>query len=100
MSGQPSVVVDHSNRRERVTWRLDPSNYDFVNHLRDCLKYLCLALPEPTAKPAMLRAQEAIKGLDATSAMIRWNQIMAESEREEAPIAMGRRGAWNARRRR
>jgi len=71
---------------------------DKDNHLRDCLKYLCLALPEPTAKPAMLRAQEAIKGLDATSAMIRWNQIMAESEKEEAPIVMGRRGAWNARR--
>ena len=73
---------------------------DKDNHLRDCLKYLCLALPEPTAKPAMLRAQEAIKGLDATSAMIRWNQIMAESEKEEAPVALGRRGAWNARRRR
>lgn len=73
---------------------------DKDNHLRDCLKYLCLALPQPTAKPAMLRAQEAIKGLDATSAMIRWNQIMAESEKEEAPIALGRRGVWNARRRR
>ena len=34
MSGQLSAVVDHSSRRERVTWRLDPSNYDFVNDVR------------------------------------------------------------------
>lgn len=34
MSAQWSETLDNSNRRERVTWRLDPTNYDFVNHER------------------------------------------------------------------
>jgi len=34
MSARWSEGLEGDNKRERVTWRLDPSNYDFVNHER------------------------------------------------------------------
>jgi hypothetical protein len=73
---------------------------DKDNHLRDCLKYLCLSLPEPTKKSATMRAQHAVEGLDPTSAMIRWNQVMGnfEDEDQDKPISLGRRAPLRRRR--
>lgn len=34
MSALWSESLAGGNKRERVTWRLDPSNYDFVNNER------------------------------------------------------------------
>ena len=34
MNAQCSEMPNYSGKRERVTWRLDPSNYDFVNDVR------------------------------------------------------------------
>ena len=34
MNRQSSEVTDSSGGRERVTWRLDSSNYDFINDVR------------------------------------------------------------------
>lgn len=34
MSTRWSGILDSTGKRERVTWRLDPSNYDFVDHER------------------------------------------------------------------
>ncbi len=40
---------------------------DKDNHLRDCLKYIILSLPEPTEKTREMRVHEALQGLDPTS---------------------------------
>jgi hypothetical protein len=68
---------------------------DKQNHLRDCLKYLLLTLPEPAQKTARMRAAEAVRPLieagDINSAVIRSNQIMAEAAGSNRPATIGRR---------
>ena len=58
-------------------------------HLRDCLKYLVLTLPEPAFKTAKEIAAEAVKPLaeqgDLTSALIRYQQKLAEQEVQYRP---------------
>ena len=52
---------------------------DKDNHLRDPLKYLCLALPAPTPKPWEIKMQEALAGIpleDVTSRMIRGGPML------------------------
>jgi hypothetical protein len=63
--------------------------------LRDALKYIVLSLPEPARKSAVVRAQQAVEGLDATSAMIRWDQAIWNSKEQdqEQTIALGRRAS-------
>jgi hypothetical protein len=74
---------------------------DKDNHLRDPLKYLCLALPAPTPKPWEIKVQEALAGIpleDVTSRMIRGGPLVLE-QTEPAPIVgIGFRGRMNARR--
>jgi len=73
---------------------------DKDNHLRDCLKYLCLAFPEATPRTAEMKAIEAIRDIpreDVTSRMIRYQQAMAEAEGDTSPtIMMGRRRAFRS----
>jgi len=70
---------------------------DKDNHLRDCLKYLCLAFLEP-AKPTLeMKANDAIKNIpmdDPTSRMIRWQIAYEDAKAADTPqpIPMGRRG--------
>jgi transposase-like protein len=73
---------------------------DRDNHLRDCLKYLCLAFIDPPKPTPQMIAAEATKDIpidDATSRMIRGVDALLKAEQaEEAPmIAMGRRGQYN-----
>ena len=87
-SGQ---LVDH-NPSEKIV--------DRNNHLRDCLKYLCLFLHEPTPKTPEQQANEAIKDIplsDPTSRVIRWQDAFLKAkEADEAPmIPMGGRGVRN-----
>ena len=67
---------------------------DKDNHLRDCLKYLVLTLPEPSQKSARMLAAEAVKPLaeqgDLTSALIRWQQMTEDSPRDSRPARLGR----------
>ena len=67
---------------------------DKDNHLRDCLKYLCLTLPEPSQKTWELRVREAIRPLaeagDLTSAYVRYLQMMANGEDGFDPETMWR----------
>ena len=68
---------------------------DKDNHLRDCLKYICLALPEPAEKTFEQRVREEVRSLaevgDLTSAYIRHQQMMAEQEYGSGrPIRIGR----------
>ncbi len=67
---------------------------DKDNHLRDCLKYLCLALPEPTRKTQEQLVREAVRPLaeagDLTSANIRYRQMIAESQAVGRPAVLGR----------
>jgi hypothetical protein len=74
---------------------------DKDNHLRDPLKYLCLALPAPTPKPWEIKVQEAMAGIpleDVTSRMIRAGPLVYE-QKESAPcIGIGFRGRLNLRR--
>jgi len=62
---------------------------DKDNHLRDCLKYLVLTLPEPAFKTAKEIAAEAVRPLaeqgDLTSGLIRYQQKMAEQEAQYRP---------------
>ncbi len=67
---------------------------DKDNHLRDCLKYLVLTLPEPSQKSARMLAAEAVRPLaeqgDLTSAYIRWQQMTEDSPRNGRPARLGR----------
>ena len=87
-----SAQLVHRNPTERIV--------DKDNHLRDALKYMVLSLPEPARKSAVYRAQQAVEGLDPTSAMIRWGQVISDfkGEDEDEPISMGRRAALRNRR--
>ena len=74
---------------------------DKDNHLRDPLKYLCLALPVPTPKPWEVKMKEALAGIpleDVTSRMIRGGPLCFEEEEKSPLIGMGLRGRLNARR--
>jgi hypothetical protein len=65
------------------------------NHLRDCLKYLVLAMPGPAEKTWQMKAAEAVAPLaalgDLTSALIRYSQMKAEAEPPYKPVHLGRR---------
>jgi hypothetical protein len=67
---------------------------DKQNHLRDCLKYMILALPEPAEKGWQLKVTEAVAPLaaahDLTSANVRYLQMKAEAEGNSRPIRLGR----------
>ena len=57
---------------------------DKDNHLRDALKYLCLAMPDPAEKTPHMKALDAIAGIpkeDVTSRMMRY-QDAYEKEKE------------------
>lgn len=70
---------------------------DRDNHARDAAKYVELSHPEPTVKTMQEIAAAAVQGLDATSAMIRYQQKMEELDRGNAPVALGRRGLMRRR---
>lgn len=67
---------------------------DKDNHLRDCLKYLVLALPDPAVKTWQQKAAEEVRPMaeagDLTSALIRWQQRKAEAEGHDKPARFGR----------
>lgn len=65
------------------------------NHAWDAARYLVMSHPEPSYKTAQQLAREAVKPLieagDLNSAVIRTNQILAESAKQSQPRRMGRR---------
>jgi hypothetical protein len=67
---------------------------DKDNHLRDCLKYLLLALPDPAEKSWQQKAAEAIAPMaamgDLTSCLIRWQQAAANAQPNYRPATLGR----------
>ena len=67
---------------------------DKDNHLRDCLKYLLLTLPDPAEKTWQQKAAEAVAPMaaqhDLTSCLIRWEQEKAEAEATYQPARIGR----------
>jgi hypothetical protein len=67
---------------------------DKDNHLRDCLKYLLLSMPNPAEKTWQMKAAEANAPLfeagDFTSAHVRYLQMKAEAEVSNRPIYIGR----------
>jgi hypothetical protein len=72
---------------------------DKDNHLRDPLKYLCLALPAPSPKPWQIKAQEAMAQIpidDITSRMIRGGHFFRDEEESAPLIGIGPRGKLNA----
>ena len=68
---------------------------DKDNHLRDCLKYLLLTMPDPAEKSWEMKAAEAIAPLvtagDFTSAHVRYLQMKAVAEGSDRPIRPGLR---------
>jgi hypothetical protein len=74
---------------------------DKDNHLRDCLKYLLLTLPDPAEKSWQQKVAEEIAPMaeagDLTSCLIRWQQKKAEEEAKYRPATLGR---YSPRRRR
>ena len=73
---------------------------DKDNHARDGMKYRIMSLPEPSKKSPQQKAKEAVQGLDATSAMIRYHQVLEREQQALSPksVALGRRGLMNSRR--
>jgi len=72
----------HRNPTERIV--------DKNNHLRDCLKYICLSMPEPTQSTWSVRAREAMKTMDPTTVMIHFgNQGNLQQEKSE-PIYLSK----------
>ena len=67
---------------------------DKDNHARDAMKYVLMSLPEPSVLGSNDTIRETVKQLadigDLTSAFIRYQQHMAESEAVEKPIFLGR----------
>ena len=78
----------HRNPTERIV--------DKNNHLRDCLKYLCLSLPEPTQTMWSTREREAMKTMDATTVMAHFGNQAIPPE-EPAFISLGNRGWYKLR---
>lgn len=65
----------------------------------DCTRYALFSFINPADKPRELRLQEAIKGLDLTSAAIRYQQAADRIDAEEAPIRFSSRRMGLGRRR-
>ena len=67
---------------------------DKDNHARDAMKYVLMSLPEPSVMGAYDQKRETLKQLvemgDLTSAMIRYQQLSAESQTIRRPIFLGR----------
>lgn len=67
---------------------------DKDNHARDAMKYVLMSLPEPSVLQPSDTIREELKRLaevgDLTSAYIRYQQHMAESEAIEKPVFLGR----------
>jgi hypothetical protein len=67
---------------------------DKENHARDAMKYVLMSLPEPSVMGAYDQKRETLKQLvemgDLTSAMIRYQQLTAESQTIRRPIFLGR----------
>jgi hypothetical protein len=64
---------------------------DKDNHLRDPLKYLCLALPEPSQKTPAMQAREVIADIpvdDVTSRMIRYEDAMFDAATADKPVSI------------
>lgn len=105
--GCPNLVWEllRARREELSSGQLVNKNptervVDKDNHLRDCLKYLCLAFTEPSSKTPEQRANEAIKDIplsDPTSRVIRWQDAYLKAKEEDsAPmIPIGGRGRYN-----
>jgi len=105
--GCPNLIWElrRARREELSATQLESKNpsekiVDKDNHLRDCLKYIVLSLPDPTIKSREERAADSVRGLDATSAMIRYRQFMEREVYADKPLALGRRALMQARRRR
>ena len=68
---------------------------DKDNHARDAMKYVLMSLPEPCETEMHDQRREDIRSLiemgDLTSAMIRYQQLEAESEETDPPIFGWRR---------
>ena len=101
-SGCPNLLWElrRARREELTATQLQNKNpsekiVDKDNHLRDCLKYLVLTLPEPAQKSLNQIIQERVRPLvearDLTSANIRALQIKAEHEAASKPIKLGRK---------
>ena len=64
---------------------------DPLDDVADETRYALYTFVQQAAQPRELVLQQAIRGLDAGSAVIRWQQKAEELDREEAPISTTRR---------
>jgi len=71
---------------------------DKDNHLRDCLKYMLLACPDPAQKTWQQKATEEIAPIaaqgDLTSCLMMWQRRKAEAEANNRPATIGRYSRW------
>jgi hypothetical protein len=99
--GCPNLLwkLRRTRREELSPTQLMTKNFterivDKDNHLRDCLKYLALTLPDPAQKSLEMRAREAVAPLaaqrDLTSALIRYQQMTEDSQPDYQPAWWGR----------
>jgi hypothetical protein len=63
----------------------------------DAARYGIYSWVTASEKPLELRMREAVKGLDLTSANIRWQQMKAEAEYQDSPVRLGPRELWRRR---
>lgn len=81
--------------QQLLSRNLSEAIVDKDNHARDAMKYVLMSHPEPAFKTAQQLAAEAVKPLaeagDLTSSLVRYNQIIGDSQSANRPARLGRR---------
>src|SRR5215831_5752177 len=85
----PSRVHDPRRPGDLIKVGGDP-----LDDAMDAARYGPYSWVTASEKPLELKMREAVKGLDLTSANIRWQQMKAEAEYKNSPIRLGYREVW------
>ena len=67
---------------------------DPLDDAMDAARYGLYSWVTASEKPRELRMREAVKGLDLTSANIRWQQMKAEEQYKNSPARISSRELW------
>ena len=70
---------------------------DPLDDAMDTARYGLYSWVTASEKPRELKMREAVRGLDLTSASIRWQQMLAEEQFKNSPRRVSKREMWRRR---